>query len=191
MSFQEQAVDIMRGVRGEREKGANESVFRTCKRASYLRICHGVSAGEHGVVDEASLHLLAWAIWRVWRVCAIDLPVPLCLVHLLYTAGILGLHLPTSWRIPNGRKMRSGTGSIVLAGCALSRIIGLTIDRLASLTAALAFILTLPLRFFFLLALLPLLADLFEFYMFMLVSGANLCTSVHQRNKHASVGLSI
>lgn len=77
--------------------------------------------------------------------------------------------------------MRSSTRCIVLASGGLGWIVGLAVDGLAPLATTLAFILTLPLSFFLLLALLPLLADLFEFYMPKLVSGANICASVHQR----------
>lgn len=113
---------------------------------------------------------------------AVDLAVALRLVHLLDAAGILRLHLVLRRGIADGWEVRSCTGSIVLAGWGLSGITGLAVDGLASLAAALAFVLALPLSLLLLLALLPLLTDLLEFYPFMLVSGANRGTSVHQKD---------
>lgn len=126
----------------------------------------------------------------MWRVSAVADSVTLRLIHLFDAAGILGLHLTSSWCIPNRGQMRPSTWGIVLAGGGLGRIIGLAIDGLTPLGAALALILALPLSFFLFLALLPFFANLFEFCMSRLVSGANISASVHQRIQACKRGVS-
>jgi len=108
------------------------------------------------------VHLLALPVRRVW-VTRVHLAVAL-LVQLFHPSGVLTGNLTAGRCVTDGRQLRANARRVALTRRSLSRISGLAVDliRLGGCTLSLLF--SLALVVFLLLACLPLLSDLLEFF---------------------------